>query len=251
MHDNTGKISQLSLVIPVLNEEENISSLAHEIAGIRKEKDSFEVIFIDDHSTDRTPDIIKELMARFSWLHTIRLSRQSGQSAALWHGVHASRFPLIATMDGDGQNDPADIGEMIKVYQKLSADNPCCLVNGWRTGRQDSGWRKFCSCIANSIRRRLLKDDTPDSGCGIKIFSRETFLALPAFAHMHRFLPALVRQRGGKVVSVPVNHRARKAGKSHYGTMDRLFAGIPDLFGVLWLGKRAIRLELAGEREND
>ncbi len=251
MHDNTGKISQFSLVIPVLNEEDNITSLAHEIAGIRKEEDSFEVIFVDDHSTDRTPEIIKDLTDRFSWVRTVRLSRQSGQSAALWHGVHASRFPLIASMDGDGQNDPADIGEMINVYQKLSTDNLCCLVNGWRTGRQDSGWRKFCSRIANSIRSRLLKDNTPDSGCGIKIFSRETFLALPAFTHMHRFLPALVRQRGGKVVSVPVNHRTRKSGKSHYGTMDRLFAGILDLLGVLWLGKRAIRLDLAGERENE
>ncbi len=240
-----------SLVIPVLNEEDNITSLAHEIAGMRKEEDSFEVIFVDDHSTDRTPEIIKDLTDRFSWVRTVRLSRQSGQSAALWHGIYAARFPLIATMDGDGQNDPADIRHMVDVHRELSADNPCCLVNGWRTGRQDSGWRKFCSRFANSIRSRLLKDDTPDSGCGIKIFSRETFLALPAFTHMHRFVPALVRQRGGKVVSVPVNHRTRKSGKSHYGTLDRLFAGILDLLGVLWLGKRAIRCDLAGERRNE
>ena len=251
MKGKNDQIIQFSVVIPVLNEENNILPLGLELEQVLQGQNSFEVIFVDDNSTDRTPEIIEYLMTRFPWLRTIRLSRQSGQSAALWHGIYAARFPLIATMDGDGQNDPADIIHMFDVYQELSADNPCCLVNGWRTGRQDSGWRKFCSRFANSIRSRLLKDDTPDSGCGIKIFSRETFLSLPAFAHMHRFLPALVRQRGGKVVSVPVNHRARTAGKSHYGTMDRLFAGIPDLLGVLWLGRRTIPCDLARERHNE
>ncbi len=244
-------LQPFSLVIPVLNEEDNITSLAHEIAGMRKEEDSFEVIFVDDHSTDRTPEILNDLIDQFPWISTIRLSRQSGQSAALWYGIYAARFPLIATMDGDGQNDPADIRHMIDVHQHLRAKNPCCLVNGRRTSRQDTGWRKFSSRFANSIRSRLLKDDTPDSGCGIKIFSRETFLALPAFTHMHRFLPALIHQRGGEVVSVPVNHRARKSGKSHYGTLDRLFAGIIDLLGVLWLGKRAIPYDPAGEKRNE
>ncbi len=236
-----------SLIIPVLNEEENIPSLVNEIASVEHEQDEFEVIFVDDHSTDRTPAVLKELSRQFPWLRTVRLKIQSGQSAALWYGIHEARFPLIVTMDGDGQNDPADIKHMIDACTRLQKQTNCCLVNGLRTKRKDSGWRKISSLLANRVRSLLLGDDTPDSGCGIKVFPRDTFLVLPAFNHMHRFLPALIRQRGGIILSVSVHHRPRLAGRSHYGTMDRLLVGIVDLMGMLWLGRRTIRQNLVEE----
>ena len=242
--------SCFSIVIPVLNEEDNIFSLVREIGKQLQGQRGFEVVVVDDHSTDKTAAVLAQLRKDFSWLRTIRLSMQSGQSAALWYGIWKARYPVIVTMDGDGQNDPMDIGKLLNVYQELSRKSSCCLVNGNRVKRKDSGWRRFSSLLANTIRRRLLQDDTPDSGCGIKAFSRETFLSLPSFSHMHRFLPALVRQKGGVVVSVAVRHRARTSGSSHYGTLDRLRAGILDLMGVSWLGKRAIGQGLIEEETN-
>jgi len=243
------KIS-FSVVIPVLNEEDNITPLILELEEVLQERDDSEVIFVDDHSTDQTPEILQRHKGKFPWLKVIRLSRQSGQSAALRYGVKKAAAPLIVTLDGDGQNDPADIKELVDVYHRLRKHNPCCLVNGWRARRKDSGWRRFSSSFANSIRSRLLRDDTPDSSCGIKAYPREVFLDLPPFNHMHRFIPALIRQRGGKVVSVEVNHRPRVTGQSHYGTLDRLFAGIIDMIGVLWLGRRAIQSGLIEEEQD-
>ena len=151
---------------------------------------------------------------------------------------------MIVTLDGDCQNDPADIQKFVDEYHRtktaLNSQKTCCLVIGHRLLRRDTGWRKFSSYTAKIARRSLLGDDTPDSGCGLKAFSRETFMTLPRFNHMHRFLPTLIKQRGGEVVSMAVNHRERLSGNSHYGTLDRLFVGLDDLMGVLWLGRRAI-----------
>lgn len=241
---------QCSVVIPVLNEEDNITPLVLELDQVMQGWEPFEVIFVDDHSTDRTPEVLLGHTMKFPWLRVVRLSRQSGQSAALCYGIRNARSSVIVSMDGDGQNDPADIQNLVEVYHRVSQHDPCCLVNGYRVQRKDSGWRRFSSSFANSVRSRLLGDDTPDSGCGIKVYSRESFLELSSFNHMHRFLPALIRQHGGKVVSVAVNHRSRSSGASHYGTLDRLFAGIIDLTGVLWLGKRAIPSGLIEEESN-
>lgn len=244
------RYTRFSVVIPVLNEEENITPLLREISQVMQGREEFEVIYVDDHSTDRTPEILMQHSAEFPWLRVVRQNRQSGQSAALRCGIHKAAYPLIVTMDGDGQNDPTDIKKLIDVYRRESREATLCLVNGHRVTRKDSGWRRWTSSIANAVRSHLLNDDTPDSGCGIKALPRDGFLDLPSFNHMHRFVPALIRQRGGKVVSVAVNHRSRPSGKSHYGTLDRLWVGIIDLIGVYWLGRRAIRTDIAAENKH-
>ncbi len=244
------KYTRFSVVVPVLNEEENITPLLHELSAVMQDKQEVEVIYVDDHSTDRTPEILTRHSAEFPWLRVIRLRRQSGQSAALRCGVQHAAYPLVVTLDGDGQNDPADIQQLIDIYRRESHEITLCLVNGHRVTRKDSGWRRWTSFIANTVRSHVLSDDTPDSGCGIKAFPRDGFLQLPSFSHMHRFVPALIRQRGGKVVSVAVHHRGRSSGKSHYGTWDRLAAGIIDLIGVYWLGRRAIRTDTAMEKKH-
>ena len=240
---------QLSVVIPVLNEENNIDPLLHEMEEVLRGWQQVEVICVDDHSADRTLEILTKRSAEYPWLRIIRHREQSGQSAAIRSGVQAARYPLVATLDGDGQNDPRDITQLVTVYHREKKATSPCLINGRRLERQDTGWRRLSSHLANAVRRRLLDDDTPDSGCGIKVFSRADFLDLPSFSHMHRFVPALVRQRGGTVISVEVNHRRRASGASHYGTLDRLAAGIIDLAGVLWLSRRALPPEGNVEQE--
>jgi len=244
-------LSGFSIVIPVLNEGNNITFLIREIALIMTSCREFEVIVVDDHSKDKTADIVQQMQREFSWLRLLCLREQNGQSAALWYGVWNASYPLIVTMDGDGQNDPADIPCLLDTCVRMQKVNRNCLVNGWRSQRKDSVWRRFSSNLANQIRGWILQDEIPDSGCGIKAFPKDTFLALPAFTHMHRFLPALIRQRGGNVESIIVNHRPRKSGYSHYGTLDRLLAGIVDLFGVLWLGKRAIQYDLIRYKDHE
>lgn len=243
--------TDFAVVIPVLNEEGNIYALIQELAQLREELDDFEVIIVDDHSSDQTNMILNRLILQFHWLHVVRLRTQSGQSIALHYGISRATRPVIVTLDGDGQNDPADIKQLVATYRGLSSKSAFGLVTGCRRQRKDSWWRIFSSTSANTARRWLLKDNTPDSGCGIKVFSRELFLSLPFFNHMHRFLPALVHQRGGVVVSVEVNHRQRSSGRSHYGTFDRLHAGIVDVIGVLWLGRRAIPLKLIEEQRDE
>lgn len=157
-------------------------------------------------------------------------------------GIDAARYNWIGTLDGDGQNDPRDLCEMLKLAS--GSENSNCMVIGHRQKRKDSGWRLICSRIANGVRSFMLRDETPDSGCGIKVFPRDAFLRFPRFDHMHRFMPALMRRIGGDVVSFPVNHRPRQAGKSHYGTLGRLTAGVIDLAGVSWLMMRTRRPEL-------
>jgi dolichol-phosphate mannosyltransferase len=176
----------------------------------------------------------------------VRHRASAGQSAAIASGVRAARGIWIVTLDGDGQNDPADAPKLLARAREPDAP---ALVAGWRTTRRDTGLKRASSRIANAVRGALLGDRTPDTGCGLKVFRRATFLALPGFDHMHRFLPALVRRAGGAVVNVPVRHRPRGAGRSKYGVLDRLGVGIVDLFGVMWLQRRALAAELEPERD--
>lgn len=238
---------QLSIVIPVHNEEGSIGPLLQEIRQALAGRHQYEVIYVDDHSTDRTPEILTRHGAEDSGLRVIRLQRQCGQSAALRVGVREARFPLVVTLDGDGQDDPADIDRFLQLFSRQGACLEKQLVIGHRQKRQDTGWRRLSSRLANAVRRLLLRDGAPDSGCGIKAFPRELFLELPSFHHMHRFLPALVRQHGGRVYSLAVHHRERSSGFSHYGTLDRLAEGIIDLCGVAWLGRRAMTPEIEPE----
>jgi dolichol-phosphate mannosyltransferase len=179
-------------------------------------------------------------------LRLLRHIRSFGQSAAIRTGVEAARAPWIATLDGDGQNDPADIPTLWRIGLTAASGTPP-LITGYREHRHDRRTKRLASQIANGVRRRLLRDDTPDTGCGLKLFPRSLFLNLPYFDHMHRFLPALVLREGGIVKSVRVNHRPRRGGVSKYGVFDRLGVGIVDLFGVLWLQRRAVRPLLLDE----
>jgi dolichol-phosphate mannosyltransferase len=173
----------------------------------------------------------------------LRHIRRSGQSAAIATGVHAARSNWIVTLDGDGQNDPADIPALLARLQATGPDARPAMIAGWRVKRRDTWLKRASSRIANGVRGQILNDHTPDVGCGLKVFRRDVFETLPHFDHMHRFLPALFQMAGETVISVPVSHRPRARGRSHYGTLDRLWAGIVDMLGVLWLGRRMKRTE--------
>ncbi|MBL1264844.1 glycosyltransferase family 2 protein [Methylomicrobium sp. RS1] len=231
---------KISIVVPVHNEAGNILPLIEEIEAAMAQAEAYEIIYVNDGSRDRTETELKEAMQRCKALRVIRHRQSCGQSTAVRSGVKAAAYPWIATLDGDGQNDPADIPRLYETLleKNLNNDN-LWMIAGWRNKRYDSKWRLFSSKFANAVRSTLLGDNTPDTGCGLKVFSRDKFLELPYFDHMHRFLPALVIRAGGAVVSEPVNHRPRGVGVSNYGTLDRLWAGITDLLGVIWLQKRA------------
>jgi dolichol-phosphate mannosyltransferase len=224
----------LSVVVPVKNEASNIAPLIAEIraalAGV-----PHEIVYVDDGSTDETPAELARQAAERP-LTRLRHTVSCGQSTAILTGVRAARGTWIATLDGDGQNDPADIPALLA---RAQAEAGLVLIAGHRTKRRDSAVKRFTSRFANALRSAALGDATPDTGCGLKVFPREAFLALPAFDHMHRFLPALFIRAGGRVVSVPVNHRPRLRGQSKYGTIDRALVGIVDLAGVAWLQRRA------------
>lgn len=233
---------QLSIVIPVHNEEANIGSLLSEIHGCLGNTKHYEIICVDDQSTDHTARVIAEHAEILPDLRYILLPGRSGQSCGLRTGVQAARSSLVISLDGDGQNDPSDIPAFFSFLKEKNQEDHNSLVIGHRQQRQDSYWRRFTSKVANAFRNLALGDNTPDSGCGIKAFNREVFLELPAFNHMHRFLPALFHQHGGAVFSLPVNHRARQNGSSNYGTIDRLCAGVVDIPGVMWLRYRSIQI---------
>ena len=230
---------KLSVVVPVHNENENLRPLIEEIETAVALLTDHEIIYVDDGSTDDTLARLQALKQEFPRLRVLRHQTCCGQSTALRTGIQAAKGPVIATLDGDGQNDPANIPAMLTAWQELKQQSDTALVAGYRRNRKDTGWRKFSSRFANRIRAGLLRDETPDTGCGLKLFDRDLFLAMPYFDHMHRFLPALAQRAGSRVISVEVNHRPRTRGQSKYGTWHRLWVGIWDLLGVMWLQRRA------------
>ena len=227
----------ISIVVPIKNEAENIGSLILEICDSLPDDIRFEIVYVDDGSTDNSLLKLKELMKVVPQLRTFCHENSCGQSAAISTGVRMEKGKIIVTLDGDGQNDPQDIPVLLKAFNE-NGNIKYLLVSGHRLKRLDNCVKKMSSRVANGVRSFILGDRTPDSGCGIKVFSKTTFISLPGFDHMHRFLPALVIRAGGKVISVPVNHRVREHGKSKYGTWHRLWVGITDLLGVLWLRSR-------------
>jgi dolichol-phosphate mannosyltransferase len=230
---------RISVVIPVYNEAENVGPLVREIQATLRAYEPYEIVFVDDGSTDDTCGALERVRAEAGApIRILRHSRRSGQSMGLLTGIRAARAEWVATLDGDGQNDPADIPTLMTTLTE-AASTDLKLVMGNRTTRRDTWIRRISSRIANGVRARMLRDGTPDTGCGIKVLHRETFLSLPHFDHMHRFLPALFQRAGAGVISVPVRHRPRIRGTSKYGLHDRLWAGIVDLFGVQWLIRRA------------
>jgi dolichol-phosphate mannosyltransferase len=235
----SGDAGLLSVVIPVCNEADNVLPLAQEIAAALHLRGAFEILFVDDGSTDGTAESVRAARTGIPEIRLLRHSRRSGQSAAVASGVRRARGAWVATLDGDGQNDPADFPAMLDALEAAHAADPAVrLVMGNRITRRDTWIRRLSSRVANGVRGRLLGDGTPDTGCGIKLMHRDTFLELPYFDHMHRFLPALYQRHGARVISVPVNHRPRTQGTSKYGLHNRLWVGIVDMYGVMWLKSR-------------
>ena len=232
----------LAVVIPFYNEQDSVAALLAEIDRALAGQIDYELIAVDDGSTDDTASVLSLAAGRVATLRVVRLPQNCGQSAALANGIHAARAPLIATLDGDGQNPPADITRLVDAYRQ-QAQASRCLVVGWRRTRNDSALRRLSSRMANGLRGALLGDGCPDTGCGLKVFARDDFLALPSFRHMHRFLPALFVRAGAQVISVPVAHRPRRAGRSKYGVGNRLWTGLLDMAGVYWLQRRACRID--------
>ena len=227
---------ELTVVIPVFNEVESIAPLIDEICGQLDGKLDYAIIVVDDGSIDSTPGVLQTSRQAHPRLRILRHRNCCGQSAAIATGVQAAGSTWIATLDGDGQNDPADIPRLYRAMDKSPGAG--MLVTGYRKQRRDDWLKRISSRIANAVRAVVLRDAIPDSACGLKVFARATFLALPQFDHMHRFLPALVQRQGGKVLSIEVRHRPRRRGVSKYGVHDRLWAGIIDMLGVRWLQRR-------------
>lgn len=227
----------ITVVVPVMNEEKNIEPLIKEISAANAPIS--EIIYVDDGSTDSTLKILQSLRIKHPYLRVIRHAKRSGQSSALWTGIRAAGNDLIATLDGDGQNDPADIALLYRAYQDEALRyNRRIMVAGQRIKRHDSLAKRLSSRFANKLRSWVLQDNTRDTGCALKFFRRHDYLSLPYFNHMHRFLPALMMREGIRIVHVDVRHRPRTNGVSKYGTLDRALVGISDLMGVRWLQKR-------------
>ena len=230
--------SKISVVIPIYNEEGNIINLIDELIPI-VDKIGGEIIIVDDNSNDASRDLILKKKNNVNIeILLLEHAKQYGQSAGLLTGIKAAKNDLIVTLDGDGQNDPKDIASMLKVWEDNN-ENSYLLVIGHRQNRQDNWSRRYASLMAKRFRKFILKDITPDSGCGIKVFSRNLFLSLPYFDHIHRFLPALTRRHGGSVISHIVSHRNRSSGVSKYSNWQRFRVGLIDLYGVSWLIKRS------------
>ncbi|HLN09285.1 MAG TPA: glycosyltransferase family 2 protein [Xanthobacteraceae bacterium] len=249
MSETTPAAPAVSVVVPVRNEAGNVAALTDEIAAALGRRRSFEVIYVNDGSTDDTAAVLLQLMADRLWLRQITHAASCGQSAAVRTGVAAARAPIVVTLDGDGQNDPSFIPALL---QALEAGSPRLgLVAGQRIGRRASAFKRLQSRLANAVRRAILRDDTRDTGCGLKAFRREVFLGLPYFDGLHRFLPALVRRDGFDIVHIDVIDRPRRHGRSNYGAWDRLWVGIADIFGVRWLVRRRRRIPQVSEVNPD
>lgn len=226
----------LSVVVPVKDEAGNVAPLAREIAAALANLPSVagEILFVDDGSSDGTPAALTALKGEIPTLRVLRHNRNAGQSRAIRTGAQAARGDIVVTLDGDGQNDPADIPKLVAEL----ADPKVGLVSGVRTKRRDTFSRRLASRIGNRIRQRLLHDGATDTGCGLKAIRRDLYLAMPFFDHQHRFLIALARREGVEVRFVPVNHRPRGTGTSKYTNFGRLLVSVQDLLGVMWLLKR-------------
>ncbi|KAB1078071.1 glycosyltransferase family 2 protein [Methylobacterium soli] len=234
--DPAGPPTRLTVVVPVRNEAGNIESLVTEIGRACAALAPFEVIYVDDGSTDATPAALEAARAGRPWLRVLRHARSAGQSAAVRSGVAAARAPIVATLDGDGQNDPAFLPALVAA---LEQGGPAIgLAQGQRIGRKDGPFKMLQSRIANGVRGRILRDSTRDTGCGLKVFRRAVYRALPYFDALHRFMPALVAREGYGVVHRDVVDRPRHTGRSNYGLFDRLWVGLLDLAGVWWLIRR-------------
>jgi dolichol-phosphate mannosyltransferase len=226
----------VSIVVPVRNEAENVAPLIAEIASALDGRWVHEIIYVNDGSTDATAERLATAMQQRANLRQLRHVKSTGQSAAVRSGVRAARGPIVATLDGDGQNNPAFLPDLIAAVEKGGAR--VGLAAGQRVGRKDTGFKKLQSRVANGVRKAILKDGTRDTGCGLKAFRRDVFLMMPYFDGLHRFLPALMRREGYDIVYVDVVDRPRHSGVSNYGFFDRLWIGILDLFGVWWLIRR-------------
>ena len=233
----TPAVPRLSVVVPIFNERDNISHLVREILTGLKGRQEFEIIYVDDHSSDDGLEVLQSLKKAVPQLRVLHHVKQSGQSTAIRTGVKAARADWVVTLDGDGQNDPADIAKLLSARDAAADDIK--LFAGWRVTRRDNAGKRWASRWANAIRSRLLNDATPDTGCGIKLFERNAFLDLPYFDHMHRYLPALMQRAGWKTVSIPVNHRPRSSGVSKYDNLNRALVGLRDLRGMAWLISRS------------
>lgn len=225
----------VSIVVPVRNEADNIAPLIAEIGAALDGRWAYEIIYVNDGSMDATGQRLAAIMTQRDNLRQLRHAKSAGQSAAVRSGVRAARGAIVATLDGDGQNNPAFLPDLIAAVEK---GHNVGLAAGQRVGRKDTGFKKFQSRIANGVRNSILKDGTRDTGCGLKAFPREVFLTMPYFDGLHRFLPALVRREGYDIAYVDVIDRPRHSGVSNYGFFDRLWIGIMDLAGVWWLIRR-------------
>jgi len=245
--ERSGNAPRVSIIVPVRNEAQNVLPLLEEIERACTPLAPYEVVYVDDGSRDATPAELSLARASRPWLRILRHETSCGQSAAIRTGVLAARAPLVVTLDGDGQNDPSFIPKLVTALD--TAGEGTGLAAGQRVGRKATGFKRFQSRVANTVRAAILKDATRDTGCGLKAFRREVFLALPYFDALHRFMPALVKREGFRVVHVDVIDRPRLAGRSNYGFFDRLWVGIMDLVGVWWLIRRRRRLPAAREVE--
>ena len=227
---------RFSIVVAVFNEADNVAPVTAEIMQAAFPLGPFELIYVDDGSNDKTPERLRVLRARHGAIRVLRHDRRCGKSAALVTGIGAARAPWIVTMDGDGQDDAAEIPRLLEAV--WAAGEPSPLVAGIRTARRDRRSRRLATKLANGLRQRLLRDNCPDTACGFKAFRRDVFLRLPSFEGMHRFLPALFQTLGHPLVCVPVNHRPRLAGQSKYTNLGRAVVGVADMLGVIWLRRR-------------
>ena len=230
-------IKKISVIIPLFNEQNNIVKLVNEIRNVLAKKIQYEIIIVDDGSNDNTPVVLERLSRNKKNTVILTHKMNYGQSIALKTGISYARNDYVVTLDGDGQNDPKDILKLIKHFNEKYT---YMMVIGNRVNRIDSNARKVASRLAFKARKIFLNDQTPDTGCALKVFRKKDFLELPFFNHIHRFLPFLFNTYRGKVISIPVNHRSRSSGISKYSNFQRFLVGINDIYGVLWLRKRII-----------
>jgi len=240
-----GDTPRISVVVPVMNEEGNVETLLNEIVTALRGLASFEALFVDDLSSDGTLAKLQSLKDEVPELRVIAHNVNCGQSAAIRSGILNARGELVITLDGDGQNNPADIPKLLAQYDRAGRPANERMVAGQREKRMDTWSKRIASRVGNGVRGWLLKDSTRDTGCGLKLFEREAFLRLPYFDHMHRFLPALMMREGYDISHVDVSHRERQSGTSKYTNLQRLWVSLSDLFGVIWLRNRA---RMPGER---